>query len=241
MISLKKMMANETVRNGVARLAALYIRFVRATGSWTVVGGDNPGRLWDRHEPFILAFWHGRILMTSLAWRPGVPMHMLISQHRDGLFIAKTITHFGLDTMAGSSRRGGTGALRGMIRMLKSGLCIGMTPDGPKGPRMHATEGIAHVSCLTGAPVVPHAFSAKRGRIMASWDRFFLAWPFSSGVFVWGEPLYPPDSVTPESRAAFLVRIEAELNRVTREADLMMGRSPVEPAPLSDPGDRNAS
>lgn len=238
MISLKKLMANERVRSGVARLAAFYIWLVYASGSWKVVGGENPARFWDRNEPFILGFWHGRILMTAMAWRRNVPLHILISQHRDGLFIAETVAHFGLSAVPGSSRRGGTGGFRKLIRMLKSGLCVGITPDGPQGPRMRISDGIASASCLSGVPVIPYASSVKWGRLMKSWDRFLLAWPFSSGVFVWGEPLYPPDPLTPESRATFLAQIESELNRVTWEADRLMGRVPVEPAPLSDSDDR---
>ena len=61
-----------------------------------------------RGRPFILAFWHGRLLMIPMAWQRLAPMHMLISAHRDGRIIADAVTYFGVDSIAGSTRRGGS-------------------------------------------------------------------------------------------------------------------------------------
>jgi len=66
----------------------LYIRVVYATNRWTVVGAEIPHRLRADGRSFILAFWHGRLLMIPMAWQRLAPMHMLISAHRDGRIIA---------------------------------------------------------------------------------------------------------------------------------------------------------
>src|SRR5262249_31321962 len=70
------------LRRAACRLIAWYIRIVYATGRWTVEGADLPRRLHKEGKPFILAFWHGRLLMMPMAWQKGVPIHMLISNHR---------------------------------------------------------------------------------------------------------------------------------------------------------------
>ena len=93
----------------------LYIRLVFATNRWTVEGGELPHRLRADGRSFILAFWHGRLLMIPMAWQRLAPMHMLISAHRDGRIIADAVTYFGVNSIAGSSRRGGSAALRQML------------------------------------------------------------------------------------------------------------------------------
>ena len=72
-------------------LASLYIRLVSHPGAWQVIGGDIPKRFWDDDKPFILAFWHGRLLMMPYCWDHGKTIYMLISQHRDGQLIARTV------------------------------------------------------------------------------------------------------------------------------------------------------
>src|SRR5258706_5721815 len=91
----------------------LYIRLVYATNRWTVEGGEVPGRLRAEGRSFILAFWHGRLLMIPMAWQRHAPMHMLISAHRDGRIIADAVTYFGVHSIAGASRHCGAPAPRG--------------------------------------------------------------------------------------------------------------------------------
>ncbi len=85
---------------------------------------------------FIGAFWHGRMLMIPMGWQRMAPMHMLISAHRDGRIIADAVSYFGIQAIAGSTRRGGSAALRNMLKKLKEGDCVAITPDGPRGPAM---------------------------------------------------------------------------------------------------------
>jgi lysophospholipid acyltransferase (LPLAT)-like uncharacterized protein len=114
---------------------------------------------------------------------------MLISAHRDGRIIADAVAYFGVQTVTGSTRRGGMSALRTMVKALAAGDCIGITPDGPAGPAMVASAGIINVARLARAPIVPVTFAASRRRHMRSWDRMQAALPFSRGVFIWGEPI----------------------------------------------------
>ena len=231
---IKALTRRDEVRNALCRLAALYIRAIHATGRWSVAGGDAPATFWERGEPFILAFWHGRILMMPYAWRRGVAIRMLISQHRDGQIIARTVSHFGIETVAGSSSRGGSAALRAMLKSLKAGQCVGITPDGPRGPRMQATDGVAQLARLSGAPVIPCSFSARRRRVVGSWDRFVVALPFSQGIFLWGEPIRVAADAGPEQIDQARRAIEDSLNALTDEADFRMGHPPVDRSPAAE-------
>jgi len=167
----------------------LYIRFVYLTNRWSIDGAEYPRRLRAEGLPFILAFWHGRLMMIPMAWQHLAPMHMLISAHRDGRIIADAVAYFGVQSVAGSTRRGGTSALRAMVRQLAAGECVGITPDGPRGPAMVASSGIVNVARLARVPIVPIVFATSRRRVLGTWDRLHLALPFGRGVFLWGEPI----------------------------------------------------
>jgi 3-deoxy-D-manno-octulosonic-acid transferase len=208
----------------------LYIRLVYATNRWTVAGGEVPRRLRAEGASFILAFWHGRLLMIPMAWQRLAPMHMLISAHRDGRIIADAVTYFGVNSIAGSSRRGGTAALRLMLKRLAAGECVGITPDGPRGPAMQASNGIINVARLAGVPIVPIVFATSRCRVLASWDRFHLALPFGRGAFVWGEPILIPADIDPAGAEEARLLVERRMNELAREADRRVGASPS-PAP----------
>ncbi len=230
---MKRIGRSAPVRAAACFIAAAYIRLVHATSRWESVNRAAPEAFWKAGKPFILSFWHGRILMMPYCWPGDKPMHMLISRHRDGALIADTIGWFGLKTVRGSTAKpgrerdkGATAALMDMLRKLKAGEYVGITPDGPGGPRMRASEGVAAVARLSGAPVIACAYSARRRRLLSSWDRFVVALPFTKGVFVWGEPIH----VGAEARGAALdaarLKIETELTRVTREADRLAGHDP---------------
>jgi len=228
---LKALLGNPRVRAVLCAVAAAYIRLVYATSRWQVEGGEIPARFWDSGRPFILAFWHGRILMMPRCWRRGVPMAMLISQHRDGQLIADTIRHFDLGTVRGSSTRGGTEAVRAMVKTLKRGGYAGFTPDGPRGPRMRAQLGVVSVARLSGAPIIPCAHATSRRRVLSGWDRFLVALPFSRGAFVWGEPIAVPRDADGAAMEAARQKVEAALNAVTDRADRLVGGATIAPAP----------
>ncbi|EPY03220.1 lysophospholipid acyltransferase family protein [Magnetospirillum fulvum] len=232
----KRIGKSETLRGALCWLGALYIRLVALTGRWTIVNGGTAAAMWDEGRPFILAFWHGRILMMPRIWRPGVPINMLISQHRDGQLIARTVSHFGIDTIVGSTSRGGGAALRAMLKSLKSGQCVGITPDGPRGPRMRATAGIVAVARLSGCPVLPATWAARPRRLLGSWDRFAVALPFARGELVWGDPIHVPADADAAGLELARQQIEAALNALTAEADARLGVDSPEPAPLGTIG-----
>jgi hypothetical protein len=221
----RRIFRSDRLRRFVCWLISLYVRFIYATSRWRVVGGDIPRQLHESRRPFILAFWHGRLLMMPMAWDRSVKIDMLISAHRDGRMIADAVRHFGIGSIAGSSSRGGTSALRQMVKQLKAGDCVGITPDGPRGPAMQASSGIVATARLAAAPVVPLAYAARARRVLRSWDLFHLAFPFTSGVFVWGEPIEVPADAEEAELERCRRLVEDRLNAAGAEADRLVGAS----------------
>ena len=122
-------------------------------------------------EPLIFAFWHGRLLLMPFA-TPGTQATILISQHRDGEYIARIAQRLGFTVERGSATRGGAEAFRKLVRALKEGRNVVVTPDGPKGPSRRVKSGVIELSRLSGMPIVPGAVGVAPWRPVAlMWSR----------------------------------------------------------------------
>lgn len=235
MTSPRDLLRYRAVRTLACRAAAGYIRLVRATGSWTVENADAVARRVAEGQPFIACFWHGRLLMMAHAWPYSAPMHILISHHRDGRVFADVLDRLGFATIAGSSSRGGDAAALAMIKTLRRGEFVGLTPDGPRGPRMRAVLGVIRTARQTGVPIVPVSFAASRRRVLGSWDRFVLALPFARGVIGFGDFIEVPPDADAETLERLRRRLEDDLNTLTGELDARFGFAAIEAAPPAGP------
>ncbi len=229
----KRILRSKAVQSVLCLLAANYIRFVYLTSRWRVVGGDIPKRFWDEDKMFLLCFWHGRLMMMPYCWDMSKPVHMMISMHRDGRLLSDTVAHLGIKTIVGSTSKGGAAALRTMVKTVKAGDYVGLTPDGPRGPRMRAQEGIITIARLAKVPIIPIGYASSRSKVFGSWDRFVAALPFGRGIFVWGEPIEVPHTTDKNELEKARQKVEDSLNAVSAEADRLCGLPPIEPAPLA--------
>ena len=232
---LKTWLRSDAALTILSALAAGYIRLIHATQRWEVVNADVPRRLWAERRPFVGCFWHGRTMQMKYIWKTELPLAMLISRHRDGRLIARTIERLGVSTIEGSTAKagtskGGAGALLNVVRALKSGTTVGITPDGPRGPRMRASPGALAAARLAGVPLVPISYAVSRRMVMGSWDRFVVPLPFGRGVHIWGDPIDVPADCDDAALARIMRRLEDEMIRVTDEADRMVGCPTIAPA-----------
>ncbi len=234
MASARDLLRYRPMRALACRVAAGYIRLVESTGRWTVENADAVSRRVAEGKPFIACFWHGRLLMIPHAWAYTAPMHILISHHRDGRLIAGALDRLGIRTISGSSSRGGDAAVLRMMRTLKRGEYVGLTPDGPRGPRMRASLGVIRTAQHTGVPIVPVSFAASRRKVLRSWDRFVLALPFARGVIGIGDFIEVPPDADAETLERLRRRLEDDLNTLTRELDARFGFDAIEAAPPAE-------
>lgn len=221
---MRRLFKSEAVFRLFAFFAAQYIRLVFLTCKWESVGKEIPESYLQEKKPFIVCFWHGRLGMLAYAWTwKDHPFRMLVSTHRDGLLIARTVGYLGITCIAGSTQRGGTQALLAMLKTLREGETIGITPDGPRGPRQVASPGVITLSKLANVDMIPVTFSTSRQRRLTTWDRFHLPLPFGRGVFLWGHPVSPPASNDPNDREATRQRLENDMTALQNKADELMG------------------
>ena len=203
----------------IAWLGAWFIRLLRATVRLSHHGDAEMRRMEREGERFILVFWHRHLLLMLYCYRGG-RISILISQHKDGELIARTMGHFGFDSSRGSSTRGGAAGFRNLLRRVREGYDLAITPDGPKGPASVVKPGAIQLAALSGLPLMPVALGASRAEYLRSWDRFVVPLPFARVALVYGEPYRVPRDAEIEAGARELERrlmaAEAEAERLTR-------------------------
>lgn len=239
---LKSLLRSKSALDCVSFLLALYLRLVFLTSRLTVTNGAVLERMKARGEPFIPAFWHGRMIFLTKVFNRFPSASVLISNHRDGELIAGVLRHMGIAAIRGSAARpgksdkGGAAAFREMLRRLKTrGAVVGITPDGPRGPRMRAAAGVIRLAEKSGAPIIACSWSGTRCIVLGSWDRLMLPLPFCRALVMLSEPIYIADTRDDSAREAARAQLEATLNRLTQACDAQFGRAVIEPAPLKAP------
>ena len=219
MLDYKKILRTKLAYSVICWVGAKYIKFVSFTNSWSFINKKYVENLWKKNEAFILCFWHGRLLMMPLSWNKEKKINVLISTHSDGQLLSKTVKHFNIETITGSSSKGGSEAIRNIIKSLKSGISIGMTPDGPRGPRMKVNSAIIKIASLTGHKIVPLSYSVKKKFFLNSWDKFLIALPFNKGCFIWGKPIKIKKNISTNEDLKLSKILENNLLKLTKKAD----------------------
>lgn len=162
------------------------------TWSWrkTIVCSSGLLTALEEKKPVIFAHWHGdELVIIHLV--PIYKIATMTSKSKDGELVDFVLRKLGGATSRGSSTRGGIGALKGLIRLLRSGNHnASMAVDGPKGPLHQVKLGVFELSKLTDALIVPVGAASSSAKVFEkSWNKARLPWPFSKVVVVFTEPL----------------------------------------------------
>ncbi|WP_221270338.1 lysophospholipid acyltransferase family protein [Desulfurispira natronophila] len=165
---------------------------------------------------YTIACWHGRLLSALWLYGRGNAFAVL-SSHKDGEMFSRVLRYFGHDCVRGSSTRGGSAALRQMIKKLRQGCDIAITPDGPKGPPRIVKPGTMVAAKSTKTAVLPVSYSCQPLRHLSSWDSFVLPRPFGTMFFVIEPPIFPADLETDRANAL----LGQALDRATDTADTL--------------------
>jgi len=217
----------------VSHVAYAYIRLLRTTMRLTYDNHDVLERVREESGQYILSFWHSRFVMMPYVY-PHDRIAVLVSRHRDSQMLSRILARFGFAFAWGSSTAGGAQGLRHALRLIKDGHDLGITPDGPRGPRRRVKPGVVALARLSGLPIVPVSFSASPARRLGSWDRTLVPLPFARGLFVCGEPHGIPRDADDAEQERHRLAVEAELDRLADLADTRVGlevedvRPPVE-------------
>lgn len=185
----------------------------------TVIGKEAYDRLRAEGKPVVLLLWHGRLFFAPFFFR-GTGVVPLISPSRDGEIIAQLAAGWGYRVLRGSSSHPVVKAWKEMRAELAAGGVLFIVPDGPRGPRHSLKAGGLRLAQEAGAMCVPVTFSARKKKILSSWDRFLLPYPFSRLVVLFGEPFAVPPGLKGEAFERERLRIERELAALDDSADV---------------------
>lgn len=167
--------------------------------------------------PMIFVFWHNRIfllpyLFRKYWWARGRKrVAVLVSRSKDGQLLSEVLSAFRLQCVRGSTSRGGKEALRELTRLVEDGFDIGITPDGPRGPRYVLQPGCVNLAQLSGAAIIPVSYDlAGKYTFARSWDGFTVPYPFTRCTVRIGTPFAVPreaDDAIRETKRLELERI----------------------------------
>ena len=167
----------------------------------------------------IYAFWHAHMLLPAYVGK-NRNVKVLISQHRDGEYIAQIVQRLGYGVARGSTTRGGAKALLRMIKQIKEdSISLAITPDGPKGPRFVAQSGAILLGQKTQYPIIPVMIYMSKYWELPSWDKFCIPKPFSKARIFYGNPILVPSKLEKLEMEEYRAALEDELIRLENESE----------------------
>lgn len=155
----------------------------------------------------VYCMWHQNVPSGSGVHR-NKQLSVLVSSHRDGEIIARTIRRMGYGVVRGSSSRGGARAMRQMLRQIEDDQGLVLTPDGPRGPRHGVAVGAIYLAAASGRPLIATGFAAKSFWTLRSWDKMEFPKPFTRVVTAYAPPLQIERSVLRDPEALEAARIQ---------------------------------
>ncbi len=215
----KKIFKSFLIQKILAFIGYLYILFVGSTSVIKIKNDDISKKMWIEKKPFILAFWHSQLMMIGYVWKSNAVLNMLASSHSDGRFGAYIAGHFNLKNVSIVAKNKSP-SLRQIFKILNNGNYIGITPDGPRGPRQKVSEGIIKIAINSQVPIIPLGFASNKNFKLKSWDEFLITYPFSRCNFVWGEPIIIPSTTKDKELEKYKLFLEEKINKCVSQANL---------------------
>jgi hypothetical protein len=200
-------------------IGLIVVKLIAFTHRLRIVDPENESDILDEGKSLIYISWHQRFFpgITFFAMRK--PIAIMISQSRDGEFIAHIVRILGWEPVRGSSSRGGREALKRLNELALSGYKIGHIVDGPKGPFGEVKPGLLRIAQATGLPIVPTITSAQKRWSIGSWDKFMIPNLFSRVIIRFGKPIYVPADLSEDAFEQQRLMIEHRLEELYEETD----------------------
>lgn len=216
----------------VCYIIIFYIRFVHATSKVKIIGSNYAFDRFKNDKSVIFATWHHEIMMV-----PFIPAQIkkfnktkkiaaLTSKHGDGRFVGIVLEKLGAYNISGSTRDGRKASrgidmhgLKEIIRSVKNGLGVAITPDGPRGPSKKVNGEIIKVAEITGAPIVLVGVGYSKFRRLNTWDKFKIPLPFGKIHYYYSDPFSVGKDLDETEIKNLNLKLEQEINLAETEAN----------------------
>jgi lysophospholipid acyltransferase (LPLAT)-like uncharacterized protein len=165
----------------------------------------------------LYCFWH-EALIPGASIFANANINVLVSESRDGEYIARVIEKLGFQTVRGSTSRGGTKALRELLRTVADHN-LAITPDGPRGPRHKFQPGAVFLGSRTQTRLVPIGFAFGRAWRAKSWDQTIFPKLFTRAVAYFGPPITVPSKARQDTLSEYQELAGRAIIEATRAAE----------------------
>jgi len=181
------------------------------------IGSESINSLIKEKKNFVLAFWHGTMVVPWFAHR-NLNLLAIISQSKDGDLLAKILRKWNYKVVRGSSSKGGEVALQIMIDHAKHECPVAITPDGPRGPNFNMKAGAVVTAKKSRVPLVLVGAGYKSKTKLHSWDNFEVPFPFSKVQLVYSEPIMIDKSLSRDETSKIILECEEKLIELQKRA-----------------------
>ena len=164
-------------------IVPILLRWLLSTIVWTCKFRYHNRAQFDQYlstnQPFIVMLWHDCSTIAGWAMR-NHPVTVMVSDSRDGEYVARLANALGIPTLRGSTSKGAEQALMQAMRLLRKNQPLAITPDGPRGPRYQLQHGGLWLAASTNVPIMHMHIKATREWQLKSWDQHRFPKPFST-------------------------------------------------------------
>jgi lysophospholipid acyltransferase (LPLAT)-like uncharacterized protein len=224
----RKLAYTKFSQNLICNITSSYLWLVYLTSKRKFINHKVMLDFAKNKQPLIVVFWHNRLMMIPFFTKktkrlfPNYNFMTLSSKHGDGRFVGKVMEKFGFTSIVGSTRdekhksRGiSISSLKQIIKNLKSGEALGITPDGPRGPNQRINGEILNIAKISGAKILPCSYSSSNMKQLNSWDKFKIPLPFGKlCFFVDEQAIEVPRDSSDEEIKNLTLQVENRLNLV---------------------------
>ena len=167
----------------------------------------------------LFATWHA-YQMSFYGLKNLEKLNILISSSNDGEIIARAVERLGINVIRGSKGRGGTQATFKILEKIEMGQNVGITVDGPKGPKFVVKNGIINIAKLSQVPIVPMVWSSDAWNFfkLNTWDKLTFPLWFIKTLLLFGEPIYVPADIDDDGVEFYRQKLETELLELDKRA-----------------------
>ena len=188
------------------------------SATWRLRVHESPELKSANARPIVFAHWHGDelALLTLLTRYRGAVM---TSTSKDGELITSVLRLMKIPAARGSSTRGGSSALKGILRLARDGFRPTVAVDGPKGPYHKAKPGVFEISRIIDGDIHPAGCSCTRAIVFRkAWNKTFLPLPFATIHVVFGPPIPAVGRGEDPRDPALALRLETALANAGQQA-----------------------
>lgn len=183
-----------------------------------IINFDNTSKLLSKKKNFVLAFWHGTMLVPWYLHR-NKNFAALVSKSKDGSLLANSLVKWGYKVERGSSHKGGKEALSTLLVNAEHNYSIAITPDGPTGPPRVMKAGAVITAQRSGIPLVLCGVAYSKKHIFKSWDSFEIPKPFSKVTIKYSQPILVNTNLDRDRTSKIIAECNTLLNQLQNDAE----------------------